>query len=101
MREDHLVMHHKLSLSLIALFMLIPATLSAQGRSEHKREDIFILSSHTESSEWAQNMLFPINEIKRERPDLKVSLHHLQLLSHESVAELEQSEKQKKQQTAA
>ena len=71
--------------------MLIPATMLAQGRSEHEREDIFILSSHTESSEWAQNMLFPINEIKRERPDLKVSLHHLQLLSHESVAELEQS----------
>lgn len=56
-----------------------------------EREDIFILSSHTESSEWAQMMLFPINEIRRERPDLKVGLHHLQLLSHPTVAELEHS----------
>ena len=83
-------MHHRLSLSLLSL-LLLPAFLSAQGRSGHEREDIFILSSHTESSEWAQSMLFPINEIKRERPDLKVELHHLQLLSHESVADLKQS----------
>ena len=72
-------MHHRLSLSLLSL-LLLPAFLSAQGRSGHEREDIFILSSHTESSEWAQSMLFPINEINRERPDLKVGLHHLQLL---------------------
>lgn len=63
----------------------------AQGRGEHEREDIFILSSHTESSEWAQQMLFPINELKRERTDLNVGLHHLQLLAHSSVKELQHS----------
>lgn len=59
---------------------------SAQDK---KPTDIFILSSHTEYSEWAQHMLFPIDELLKERPELKVVIEHLQLLSHPSVEELQ------------
>ena len=70
----------------IAALLLSLFTATAQNK---KQADIFILSSHTQYSEWAQRMLFPIDELCKERPELKVVTEHLQLLSHPSVDELQ------------
>ena len=80
-------MLRKLKLCLLAAVLLVPAKAGAQ----EKQADIFILSSHTEYSEWAQKMLFPIDELRKERPELNIVLKHLQLLSHPSVEELQHS----------
>jgi signal transduction histidine kinase len=74
-------------IGLLAGFLLIPGFLFAQGRDVP--EDLFILSTHTASSEWAQQMLYPVAQLRSTRPDLTVSLDHLQLLSHKSVAVLQ------------
>lgn len=74
-------------IGLLAGFLLIPGFLFAQGRDVP--EDLFILSTHTASSEWAQQMLYPVAQLRSTRPDLTVSLDHLQLLSHKSVAALQ------------
>ena len=74
-------------IGLLAGFLLIPGFLFAQGREVP--EDLFILSSHTTSSEWAQQMLYPVAQLRSTRPDLTISLDHLQLLSHKSVAALQ------------
>ncbi len=74
-------------IGLLAGFLLIPGFLFAQGRDVP--EDLFILSTHTTSSEWAQQMLYPVAQLRSTRPDLTVSLDHLQLLSHKSVAALQ------------
>lgn len=75
------------SLCLLALLLTL-VTVTAQDR---RQADIFILSSHTEYSEWAQRMLYPVDELRKERPDLNIILKHLQLLSHSSVEELQQT----------
>jgi signal transduction histidine kinase len=74
-------------IGLLAGFLLIPGFLFAQGREVP--EDLFILSTHTASSEWAQQMLYPVAQLRSTRPDLTVSLDYLQLLSHKSVAALQ------------
>ena len=51
--------------------------------------DILVLSSHTESSGWAQRMLRPLDKLAHERPNLDIEVSHLQLLAHPSVAALE------------
>lgn len=72
---------------LLGAFLLVPGLMYGQGREIP--EDIFILSSHTASSEWAQQMLAPIFQLQVERPELRVGLEHLQLLSHPNVVELQ------------
>jgi signal transduction histidine kinase len=71
---------------LLLLLMLGPIGLMAQGKENAKK--IFILSSHTESSEWEQMMLAPIRDLAAERPVFSVSISRLQLLSHPSVESL-------------
>ena len=73
----------------LCLMVLLFTPLAVAARD--KAADILILSSHTESSEWAQRMLQPIKALERERPDWDVSLCHFQLLSHSSVQALEQA----------
>ena len=68
---------------LLGAFLLLPSVLFAQ--EWQRAEDIFILSSHTASSEWAQQMLFPIGQLQEERPELRVDVEHLQLLAHIDV----------------
>ncbi|MBO4756716.1 MAG: HAMP domain-containing histidine kinase [Bacteroidales bacterium] len=77
-------MLRRLSLFFLLLF---PLVLAAQ----EKPLDILILSSHTESSEWAQHMLRPVWDLQQERPDFSISLVYFQLLSHPSVQALEQA----------
>ena len=60
-------------------------TLSAQG----KVADIFVLSTHAESSEWVKSMLSPLEQLQRERPELKVEKAFLHLTSHPDIASLE------------
>ena len=71
---------------LLLLLTLGPIGLMAQDKEEAKK--IFILSSHTESSEWEQMMLAPIRDLMANRPDFSVSISRLQLLSHMSVESL-------------
>jgi len=72
------------------ILCLLTLLLSALPMSARKDQaDIFVLSSHTEYSEWAQRMLFPIEELRKERPELNIVVEHLQLLSHPNVEELQ------------
>ena len=77
---------HRPFLCLLTLLLSVLPLSAREGSA-----DIFILSSHTEYSEWAQRMLFPIDELRKERPELNIVLEHLQLLSHPSVEELQHS----------
>ena len=53
-----------------------------------KAADVFILSSHTEHSEWAQQMLIPVNQLSVERPDLDIVISHLPFLSYPNAEQL-------------
>ena len=72
---------------ILGALLLVPGFLSAQGKEVS--EDLFILSSHTASSEWVQQMLYPVVQLRSLRPDLNISLEYLQLLSHKNVRELQ------------
>ena len=72
---------------ILGALLLVPGFLSAQGKEVS--EDLFILSSHTASSEWVQQMLYPVVQLRSMRPDLNISLEYLQLLSHKNVRELQ------------
>ena len=74
---------------LLGAFLLLPSVLFAQ--EWQRAEDIFILSSHTASSEWAQQMLFPIEQLQEESPELRVEVEHLQLLAHIDVKTLQEA----------
>ena len=50
----------------LLLLLFFPVAVAAQNQGA----DIFILSSHTESSEWAQQMLRPIEALAADRQDL-------------------------------
>jgi len=80
-------MLRKLYLCLLAL-LLTPLALTAQ---EKNGAEVLILSSHTESSEWARQMLQPIEEMDKARADIHFSTHYFQLLAHPSVEALEQA----------
>ena len=77
----------RIRIGILGLFLLVPGFVFAQGSDVP--EDLFILSSHTASSEWAQQMLAPIAQMRSLRPDLNITLEHLQLLSHKSVGALQ------------
>ena len=75
-------------LSFVFLWLLLfPLSLTAGEEAV----DILVMSSHAESSEWVQQMLRPIRELKAERPELRVSIEFLHLTSHPSVESLEQN----------
>ena len=71
-------------LQLFILLLVAPVVFAAND----KPVDVFILSSHTEVSEWAQHMLTPINILSSERPDLEISISHLPFLSYPNAASL-------------
>lgn len=74
-------------IGLLAGFLLVPGFLFAQDRDVP--EDLFVLSTHTPSSEWAQQMMYPVAQLRSTRPELNISVEYLQLLSHKSVAALQ------------
>ncbi len=67
------------------VFLLASWALSAQ----EKAADIFVLSTHAESSEWVKSMLSPLEQLQHERPELKVDKAFLHLTSHPDLASLE------------
>ena len=69
----------------LLLFLLAPLSMTGQDEAV----DIFILSSHTSSSEWEQRMLQPINNLARERPEWSISKARLQLLAHPDLESLQ------------
>ena len=72
----------------LSLYILVLLGFSLSLSAQEKGVDILILSSHTESSEWAQTMLSPIEQLQEDRPELVVSLEHFKLLSHPNTREL-------------
>ena len=80
-------MTRRLFLFLLAIFA-IPLALWAQNT---KATDILVLSSQTESSEWAHIMMQPVLDLEKERPDLTVSISYLRVLSHASVESLQEA----------
>jgi Signal transduction histidine kinase len=72
----------------LSLYILVLLGFSLSLSAQEKGVDILILSSHTESSEWAQTMLSPIEQLEKDRPELMVSLEHFRLLSHPSTKAL-------------
>lgn len=81
-------MHRKLFQYLLGLLLLAPLSLAAQGTEEAQDHDILILSSHTISSEWEQNMLRPIQELRKERPDIQLEIHRFQILAYQTADSL-------------
>ncbi|MBR4809518.1 MAG: HAMP domain-containing histidine kinase [Bacteroidales bacterium] len=71
-------MLHRVQLCLLLLW--IPLAIAARD----KAADVFLLSSHTDASEWDQRMMQPINALAAERPDLDISIAHLPFLSYKS-----------------
>ena len=82
LRKDHIVMLRRVLICLLFLW----ASLALAARD--KAADIFLLSSHTEASEWDQRMMEPIHALAAERPDLDISINHLPFLSYKSTAAL-------------
>ena len=68
----------------LLLLLFFPVAVAAQNQGA----DIFILSSHTESSEWAQQMLRPIEALAADRQDLDIEVTHLPFLSYPSADSL-------------
>lgn len=62
-------------------------TLSAQ----EKAVDIFVLTTHAESSEWVKSILSPVEQLQKERPELTVEEAYLHLTSHPDVPSLLQN----------
>ena len=78
----------KLRRSILCLvFILVSWALPAQ----EKAADIFVLSTHSESSEWIKNVLTPVQHFELERPDWNVSKAFLHLTSHPDVASLQRN----------
>ncbi|MBR4826896.1 MAG: HAMP domain-containing histidine kinase [Bacteroidales bacterium] len=73
------------------LLLCLLAFLSARILlpAQDKATDVFVVSSHVESSEWAQNGLKPIKDLAKDRPDWNVSISYLRLLSHPSTDALQ------------
>jgi signal transduction histidine kinase len=80
---------NRLRIWLLGALLLVPGFLMSQTKEEP--EDLFILSSHTASSEWEQQMLYPVVQLRSLRPDLTIALEHLQLLAHKNVKDLQHS----------
>lgn len=72
---------------LCLVLILMPRLLSAHGRAA----DIFVLSTHSPSSEWIKSMMQPINQLEKDRPELKVVVSYLQLTSHQDIESLKES----------
>ena len=69
------------------VLLLLSRVLSAQERAA----DIFVLSTHSQASEWVKSMMTPIEGLRFDRPDLVVNKAFLQLTSHPDVSSLERS----------
>ena len=72
-------------LILCLVFTLASWALSAQ----EKAADIFVMSTHAESSEWIKILLKPIRRMELEKPDWRFSSAFLHLTSHPDVASLQ------------
>lgn len=69
----------------LLLLFFVPLLLAAR----EKPADIFVLSSHTDHSEWAQQMLHPVYQLKSDRPELDIVFSHLPFLSFPDTRTLE------------
>lgn len=72
-------------LILCLVFTLASWALSAQ----EKAADIFVMSTHAESSEWIKILLKPVRRMELEKPDWRFSSAFLHLTSHPDVASLQ------------
>lgn len=72
---------------LFFLFLLVPLNLAAREEGDYK--DILLITSHSETSVWAEGMLVPIRKFVGGRSDIHLSITYLQITSIESVEELE------------
>ena len=74
----------KYILSLLAL-MAVSFAMATRSRAA----DVFVMSSHVESSEWAHNMMRPILQLEQERPEFSFTIAYLRLLAHLDVQSLQ------------
>ena len=72
---------------LFFLFLLVPLHLAAREEGDYK--DILLITSHSETSVWAEGMLVPVRQFVGARDDIRLSITYLQITSIESVEELE------------
>jgi len=57
--------------------------------AQDKAVDVFVLSSHSASSEWQHIMTPPMDTLAQERPDLNIVFSNLPFISYDSVQSLE------------
>ena len=73
---------------LFFIFLLAPLRLAAQEERDYK--DILLITSHSETSVWAEGMLVPFRDFANRRDDIRLNIKYLQITSISSVEELEE-----------
>ena len=79
-----MIMLRRCYMCLLAL-VLTPLALSAQ----EKDADVLVISSQIQYSEWAQQMLHPVYQLEKERPDLTFRYSYLRVLSYTDAKQLQ------------
>ena len=79
----------KLLATFCALFLLL-LSVPAKGSSDVKH--ILVICSHSESSDWAQDLMSPITDMAGSREDIKVSTYYLRMTSFDGEKDLRQRE---------
>lgn len=74
---------------LVLLFFLPLRLLAAEDRNS---KEILVITTHAEASEWAQDMMLPIDQLGEARKDIHVESYYLRLTSLSSVDDLKAKE---------
>ena len=82
-----MVMRWKLRI-LLFLFLLAPLGMAAQEEQGFK--DILLITSHSETSVWAEDMLVPIRQFASSRQDVRLQINFLEITSIDTVEQLEE-----------
>ena len=76
------------SVILLILFLLVPWGLAAQEERDGK--DVLLITTHSETSGWVEQMLLPVRDYFNARPQMRLTTSYLQITSIGSVEELEE-----------
>ena len=69
------------------IFLLAPLSVAAQDASRVK--DVLVITTHSESSAWARDMLRPVSEYGANHSDVRITQFFLKITSINDVQELE------------
>lgn len=79
---------------LTTLFSLLLVLFSVPAFSAEENKQVLVICSHSESSDWAQDLIKPLADIASARPDITVSSYYLGFTSIAEESELEVREQE-------